>query len=94
MKAQTTTRWMMTAATMLMAALVGQMAAAALIDFETTPAGVMPVDETGLPSGTPYVFPGLTVSFGFDLDFNGSIDSDGLFERVGMFGTDTVSTLR
>jgi hypothetical protein len=75
---------------MMVAALVGQTAAAALIDFETTPAGVTPIDETGLPSGTPYSFPGLLVSFGFDLDSNGSIDSDGLFETVGSSGTDTI----
>lgn len=90
MKARTTTRWMTAAATMLMAALVGQMAAAALIDFETTPAGVAPVDDAPLPSGTPYSFPGLQVSFGFDLDSNGSIDSDGLFELAGSSGLDTI----
>jgi hypothetical protein len=62
-------------------------ASAQLIDFETTPpalGGGVPVNDGVLPVAAPYVFPGLTVSFGFDLDGNGSVESDAVFEHTGV----------
>ncbi len=81
---------------------LGGAASASLIDFETTPAGIAPTDDLFLSPGTPYVFGGLSVSFGFDLDSNGTVESDAVFEHAGLdpleppnggfsgsFGTDT-----
>ncbi len=76
-----------TIATVLLAV---RLAPAALIDFETTPFGVTPIDDAFLSSATPYNFPGLQVSFGFDTDSNGSIDSDGRFEATGSPPGDTI----
>lgn len=52
------------------------------ITFETTPAGIAPVDDAALPMGTPYTFPGLSINFGFDSDSNGTVDTDAVFEQV------------
>jgi hypothetical protein len=58
---------------------------AAVIDFETTPAGVAPTDDGVLSSLIPYAIGGVQVAFGFDYDTNGVIDADGEFERAGTF---------
>ncbi|HVT27215.1 MAG TPA: hypothetical protein VHE81_04285 [Lacipirellulaceae bacterium] len=58
--------------------------AASIIDFETTPASLTPVDDAPLSSLTPYLFPGLQVSFGIDSDSNGSVDTDAVFEHAGL----------
>ncbi len=81
---------------------IGGAASAQLIDFETTPAGLPPTDDLFLPIGSPYIFPGLSITFGFDLDSNGTMESDAVFEHAGLdpfeppnggfsgsFGTDT-----
>lgn len=57
---------------------------AALIDFETTPAGVAPTDDLPLLSTTPYVFPGLQISFGIDANSDGTVDADAVFEHAGL----------
>lgn len=62
-------------------------APAAVIDFENTPpalGGGIPTNDGLLPTTAPYVFPGLLVSFGFDLDSNGSVESDAVFEHTGV----------
>jgi hypothetical protein len=58
--------------------------AASIIDFETTPAGVMPVDDAPLSSLTPYVYPGLLISFGLDGNSDGIVDTDAVFEHAGL----------
>lgn len=58
--------------------------AAALIDFETTPAGVTPTDDATLSMFTPYVYPGLSISFGLDTNTDGTIDTDTVFEHAGL----------
>jgi len=50
-------------------------AAASLIDFETTPAGVAPSDDLPLSYLTPYTYPGLQVSFGLDGNLDGNVDT-------------------
>ena len=57
---------------------------AALIDFETTPGGGVPTDDGNLPVGSPYNVAGVQVSFGFDLDSNGAVESDAVFEHAGL----------
>lgn len=57
---------------------------AALIDFETTPAGVTPTDDLPLLSTSAYVFPGLSVSFGIDANSDGTVDADAVFEHAGL----------
>lgn len=81
---------------------LSNVASAFLIDFETTPAGLTPTDDLFLSPSTPYVFGGLSISFGFDSDSNGTVESDAVFEHAGLdpseppdagfsgsFGTDT-----
>jgi PEP-CTERM motif len=58
--------------------------AASIIDFETTPAGFTPVDDAPLSSLTPYVFPGLQISFGLDTNGDGIVDTDTVFEHAGL----------
>jgi hypothetical protein len=58
--------------------------AASIIDFETTPAGVTPVDDALLSSLTPYVYPGLLISFGLDGNSDGIVDTDAVFEHAGL----------
>jgi hypothetical protein len=62
--------------------------AAAVIDFETTPFGIPPVDDAPLSSLTPYNSPGLQVSFGFDTNSDGTIDADAVFEQTGTYPGD------
>jgi hypothetical protein len=59
-------------------------APAALIDFETTPAGLTPTDDLLLSPSNPYLQPGVSISFGFDLDSNGTVESDAVFEHAGL----------
>jgi hypothetical protein len=58
--------------------------AAPIIDFETTPAGLTPVDDAPLSSLTPYVYPGLQISFGLDGNSDGIVDTDAVFEHAGL----------
>lgn len=58
--------------------------AGAVIDFETTPAGVTPTDDASLSMFTPYVYPGLSISFGLDTNTDGTIDTDTVFEHAGL----------
>jgi hypothetical protein len=58
--------------------------AAPIIDFETTPAGLTPVDDAPLSSLTPYVYPGLQISFGLDGNNDGIVDTDAVFEHAGL----------
>jgi hypothetical protein len=73
---------------------------AALIDFETTPAGVTPTDDGVLSSLTPYTLGGVQVAFGFDANSDGivdvaDLDLDGIpdgyarFEQAGTFPGET-----
>lgn len=55
-----------------------------LIDFETTPAGVPPVDDLPLSFLTPYTYPGLQVSFGIDANSDGTVDTNAVFEHAGL----------
>ncbi|MCC6680981.1 MAG: hypothetical protein IT445_08780 [Phycisphaeraceae bacterium] len=58
---------------------------AVLIDFETTPTGVIPIDDAPLPSSLPYTFGGLQISFGFDTNTDGVVDSYAVFEQAGTY---------
>src|SRR6266480_374234 len=58
--------------------------AASIIDFETTPASLTPVDDAPLSSLTPYVYPGLQISFGLDGNSDGTVDTDAVFEHAGL----------
>jgi hypothetical protein len=86
-----TTHWFLFPAVVLAAAIFQQRARAAVIDFETTPFGLTPIDDSFLSSATPYNIAGLQVSFGFDTDSNGSIDSDGRFEQTGTYQGEPIS---
>lgn len=70
--------------TILAATLIAGAAHAAVINFESTPplGGGMPTDDLPLPTLSPYIFPGLLVSFGFDLDSNGTVESNAVFEHA------------
>jgi hypothetical protein len=68
--------------------LTSTMVHAAVIDFETTPAGGTPTDDGVLSPLTPYTLGGVQVSFGFDYDTNGVIEADAIFERAGTFPTE------
>jgi hypothetical protein len=71
--------------------IVPQRAPAAVIDFETTPSGLTPIDNAPLSRFTPYNIAGLQVSFGFDTNSDGIVDSDGLFEETGTYPGDPIS---
>lgn len=57
---------------------------AALIDFETTPAGVAPTDDLSLSIATPYTFPGLNIYFGIDGNSDGIVETNAVFEHAGL----------
>ena len=61
----------------------GLMATAALIDFETDPGGGLPIDNAALPFASAYNVGGVQVTFGFDTDTNGTVETDALFEMAG-----------
>ena len=74
-----------------------------VIDFELTPAGVIPVDDSPLSRTEPYSSDGIAVTFGFDTNNDGVVDTDAVFEHRGndsnngffsSFGTDTMDTER
>ena len=70
-----------------LALLIGVLAASAratIIDFETTPGGTPPTDDLTLPYTSPYVFPGLSVSFGIDANSDGTVDTNAVFEHAGL----------
>jgi hypothetical protein len=70
--------------TCVLTLLIGSPAMAVLIDFETTPAGIPPTDDAPLSRFTPYVFPGLNISFGLDTNSDGIVDTDAVFEHAGL----------
>jgi len=55
----------------------------ALIDFESAPGGGSPVDDA--PIVGSYTDGSVTLTFGFDTDSNGSVESPAIFERAGTF---------
>jgi hypothetical protein len=59
-------------------------ASAQLIDFETDPLGLTPIDDNPLFIATPYTFGSLQIGFGFDTDSNGSVESPARFEQAGL----------
>jgi hypothetical protein len=61
-----------------------QQASAALIDFETTPLGLPSSNDQVLPFFSAYTFPGLQVSFGFDSNSDGLVDTNPVFEHAGL----------
>jgi hypothetical protein len=63
-------------------ALAGTCANAALIDFETTPGGGAPSNDLSLPTTSPYIFPGLGVSFGIDFNSDGIVETNTVFEHA------------
>jgi hypothetical protein len=70
--------------TCALAFLIGSPTMAAIIDFETTPAGITPTDDMPLSRFTPYVFPGLNISFGLDTNSDGTVDTNAVFEHAGL----------
>lgn len=71
----------------LVAAAAGA-AGGQVIDFETTPDGSAPADNQPLDRTEPYVVGGVGVTIGFDTDGDGVTDTDALFERRGVDGSD------
>jgi hypothetical protein len=69
----------------LILALSARAATAAVIDFETTPAGGVPTDDGVLLTTTPYNISGLLVSFGFDFNSDGVVETPATFEKTGTF---------
>jgi hypothetical protein len=67
-----------------MALLAATPARGALIDFETTPSGSSSSNDLVLLSTSPYTFPGLQIFFGFDSNSDGTVDSNAVFEHVGV----------
>jgi hypothetical protein len=61
---------------------------AQVIDFETTPSGATPVDNQPLDRTEPYIVGGVAVTIGFDTDGDGITDTNALFERRGVDGSD------
>lgn len=73
---------------LLASVLVGAAAVAQdVITFETLPDGSTPVDNTELPLGTGYTVDldgsPVVVTFGFDIDGDGTAESPAVFEAVG-----------
>ena len=60
-------------------------ASAAVIDFETTPAGGVPTDDGVLLPTTPYITSGVLISFGFDFNGDGIVETPATFEKTGTF---------
>lgn len=56
---------------------------AGLIDFETTATGLIPTDNGIISLDDTFMADGVSVSFGFDTNGDGEIDSHGVFESVG-----------
>jgi hypothetical protein len=57
--------------------------ALAIIDFETAPGGGSPTDDGQILG--PYTDSGVQITFGFDEDNNGSVETPATFERAGTF---------
>lgn len=72
----------------LLGCLAAAPALAQVIDFETTPSGATPADNQPLDRTEPYTVGGVGVTIGFDTDRNGITDTDALFERRGVDGSD------
>jgi len=58
-------------------------ASAQVITFETTPSGGTPVDNALLGLGDGYTIGPLTLTFGFDLDGDGTAETPAAFEQTG-----------
>lgn len=56
---------------------------AGIIDFETTALGGIPTDNSIIKLNDAFMADGVSVSFGFDVDGDGVVDSNGVFEKVG-----------
>lgn len=69
---------------------VGYASNSSLIDFEQTPLGMTPVDDTPLNDFYPSL-DGVEISFGFDQTGDGAIDAPAYFERIGRNGDDAYS---
>lgn len=65
------------------ALLISLNANAGIIDFETTAKGGIPTDNRIIKLKDTFMADGISVSFGFDTDGNGVVDSNGVFEQVG-----------
>ena len=58
-------------------------ASAQVVDFETTPGGMVPTDDSFLDRAAQYFSDGVGISFGFDTNNDGIADADAAFEAVG-----------
>ena len=56
---------------------------AAVIDFETTPGGGTPTDNSIIGLGDGYMDGGVTVTFGFDSDSDGTAETEAELEAAG-----------
>jgi MYXO-CTERM domain-containing protein len=68
---------------LLATAFAARTVTAQVITFETTPAGLVPVDDDPLSPFTPYSIGGVQVAFGFDLNSDLMVETPAEFERVG-----------
>lgn len=62
---------------------------AQVITFETIPAGPVPVDNYALGFAEAYSVGPLSITFGFDEDMNGTIETPAVIEQIGTDGTDS-----
>jgi len=70
----------------IFAAFTSQFASAGVIDFETNALGQTPTDNEIMPLNQSFQVDGVSVSFGFDTDFDGVVDSPAAFEQSGYQG--------
>lgn len=60
---------------------------AGLIDFEKTAFGGVPVDNDTIEFSDAFIVDGVTVRFGFDVNFDGILDTKAVFEEAGNIDT-------
>lgn len=72
--------------TLILFVLVSQFTHAGVIDFETNALGQTPTDNEVMPLNQSFQVDGVSISFGFDTDFDGIVDSPAAFEQSGYQG--------
>jgi hypothetical protein len=70
-------------ATLFLTHAVWNHSAFAVVDFESAPGGGPPADDAAITG--PYTDSGVQITFGFDQDSNGSVETPAIFEQAGTF---------